>query len=214
MPPGLGACACALARGARCPAHGRDPSRPCRLSARTCDRFPAVGWVSSPSPLLVVALVLKAVLPGLPFPAALAFGAIVAPPDAVAATAIARRSRLPRRVVTLLEGERRFNDATALVSYRLAAAVPSGTVSVVTFGGKFLPASVGGLAVAWGVSQLRERVEDPVLDSTLSLLSPFLSFVPAERIGSIRAWRRGSLGAGGAPAGPADLDLEESMLLR
>lgn len=138
---------------------------------------------------LVVALVVTALLPGLPFPAALALGAIVAPPDAVAATAIARRSRLPRRVVTVLEGESLLNDATALVAYRMTvAAVTTGAVSILTIGGRFLLAAVGGvavgLAVAWVVSWLLDRIEDPVLDTTLSLLSPFLSFVPAERIGS------------------------------
>lgn len=76
-----------------------------------------------------VALTVTAVLPGLPFAAALALGAIVAPPDAVAAVAVAKRVGLPRRLVTLLEGESLFNDATSLVTLKVAV-VALGTASV------------------------------------------------------------------------------------
>src|SRR6266540_2503219 len=71
---------------------------------------------------VVVGLVAHAVIPGLGLAAALALGAILAPPDAVSATAVARRTGLPRRIVTVLEGESLLNDATALVAYRVAVA--------------------------------------------------------------------------------------------
>src|SRR6266545_1015413 len=81
---------------------------------------------------VVVGLVAHAVIPGLGLAAALALGAILAPPDAVSATAVARRTGLPRRIVTVLEGESLLNDATALVAYRVAVA--SAVLAVVVTG--------------------------------------------------------------------------------
>src|SRR6266540_3945125 len=78
---------------------------------------------------VVVGLVAHAVVPGLPLAAALALGAILAPPDAVSATAVARRTGLPRRIVTVLEGESLLNDATALVAYRGGVAAASAAAS-------------------------------------------------------------------------------------
>ncbi len=137
----------------------------------------------------VVGLVAHLVTPGLPLAAALALGAVVAPPDAVAATAVARRLALPRRVLVILEGESLLNDATALVSYRLAvtAAVVGGT----TLGGAltdFAVAAVGGvvvgLALGYAVAALRRRLQDPLLENALSLLTPFAAFLPAEALGA------------------------------
>jgi Na+/H+ antiporter len=135
----------------------------------------------------VVGLTAVAAVPGLPLAAALAFGAIVAPTDAVAATAVARKLRLPRRVVTVLEGESLANDATALVAYRIAvAAAVSGAFSVADVGRSFAVATAGGLGVgivvALAVATVRRRLDDPLLDNTLSLLTPFLAYVPAEWI--------------------------------
>src|SRR6266498_2652024 len=129
-----------------------------------------------------------AVIPGLGLAAALALGAILAPPDAVSATAVARRTGLPRRIVTVLEGESLLNDATALVAYRVAvAAAVSGSFSPAQVSWRFAVASVGGvavgLAVALAVGWLRRRIHDPIIDNTMSLVAPFAAYLPAEAIG-------------------------------
>ncbi|GAB2641279.1 Na+/H+ antiporter [Kribbella swartbergensis] len=120
----------------------------------------------------------------LPFWAAIAIGAVVAPPDAVAATAIARRVGLPRRVVTILEGESLVNDATALVCLRTAIAAAAVTPTVLDVGLDFLRAAGGGvlvgLVVAIGLAKIRRRFTDPVLDTTLSLTAPFIAYIAAE----------------------------------
>lgn len=127
------------------------------------------------------------VAPSLPIAAALALGAIVAPPDAVAATAVARRMALPRRVLVILEGESLLNDATALVSYRIAvSAAVMGGATVGGAIGDFAIAAVGGAAIglALGVvlAALRRRLQDPLLENAISLLTPFAAFLPAEHL--------------------------------
>lgn len=122
------------------------------------------------------------------WPIAFAMGAVVAPPDAVAATAIGRTIGLPRKIVTILEGESLFNDATALVLLRtaLAAALPTAVVTawgvgldfVVAAGGGVLIGVVGYLVVRW----FRRRLEETVLDVALSLVVPFACFLLAEEI--------------------------------
>lgn len=123
-----------------------------------------------------------------PFAAAVALGAVVAPPDAVAATAVARRIGMPRRIVTLLEGESLFNDATALVLVRTAIAAFAGSVSVWQAGADFLLAAGGGTAVgvvvALLLAKMRRHITDPVVDTTLSFLAPFVAYLPAEEIGA------------------------------
>lgn len=132
-----------------------------------------------------VAAVVWWLLP-VPFAAAVALGAVVAPPDAVAATAVARRIGMPRRIVSILEAESLFNDATALVALRTAIAASAGAVSVWSAGADFLLAAGGGaligIAVAWLLGMLRRRITDPVLDTTLSFLAPFAAYLPAEEI--------------------------------
>ncbi|MBT0772088.1 Na+/H+ antiporter [Kineosporia sp. J2-2] len=131
-----------------------------------------------------VAVVVRLVLPEVPFAIALALGAVVAPPDAVAASAVARAVRMPRQVVTLLEGESLLNDATALVTLRTAIAAISGSVGVLSTGLDFVWAVAGGVLVggvlAQVVSFLRNKVEDPVLDTSVSLLVPFIAYLLAE----------------------------------
>ncbi|WP_328323105.1 Na+/H+ antiporter [Kribbella sp. NBC_00382] len=120
----------------------------------------------------------------LPLWAAFAIGAVVAPPDAVAATAIAKKVGLPRRVVTILEGESLLNDATALVCLNTAIAAALITPTLLHVGLDFLRAAGGGVAVGLVVAivlaKVRKRFTDPVLDTTLSLTAPFIAYVAAE----------------------------------
>ncbi|CAM5408401.1 Na+/H+ antiporter [Streptomyces abikoensis] len=127
------------------------------------------------------------VVPGLPLTAALVLGAVVAPPDAVAATAIARRLGLPSRITTILQGESLVNDATAITAYKvaLAAAVGAGA----TWGegiGEFAVASLGGIGVGLALMVplhwLRKHLREPLLQNTLSLLIPFAAYAAAEEV--------------------------------
>jgi len=135
---------------------------------------------------LVVGAVLVTLAPELGWPLALAAGAVVAPPDAVAATAVARRIGLPRRVVTILEAESLFNDATALVALRTALAALVGGLGVWRIGGDFLLAAVGGAVVGVGVfvvvAWLRRRITDPLVDTGISFVTPYAAYLLAEEI--------------------------------
>ena len=135
-----------------------------------------------------VAAVAQALIPGLGWAAACVLGAIVSPPDAVAATAVAQRLGLPRRVVTILEGESLLNDATALVAYRLAvAAVVTGTFSAGEAIPRFFYPAIGGtvigLAIAWLAIEIRARLHDPPVEVTVSLLTPYAAYLSAEALG-------------------------------
>jgi CPA1 family monovalent cation:H+ antiporter len=146
----------------------------------------AVGLVLTT--MAAVAVVAHAIVPRLPWAAAFALGAIVSPPDAVAATAIVRRLGLPQRVVTILEGESLVNDATALVAYRMAlAALVTGGFSLWQAGWQFLVVAAGGvlvgLASGWVAGRVRRRVDDPPTQITLSLLTPYAAYLPAEAFG-------------------------------
>jgi monovalent cation/hydrogen antiporter len=120
------------------------------------------------------------------FAVAFALGAVVAPPDAVAATSIARRVGLPRQLVTILEGESLVNDATAITCLRVAIAAIGGAVSAAEVTGGFLIAAGGGalagLAVALVVVPIRRRITQPVFDTAISFVVPFAAYVPAELI--------------------------------
>ncbi len=124
----------------------------------------------------------------LPLAAGFVLGAIVSPPDAIAATAIADRLRVPRRIVTILEGESLVNDATALVAYRFAImAVVTGSFSLSHAGVKFFVVCFGGillgLAVGWIAALFHKHVYDAPIEITVSLLTPFAAYLPAERLG-------------------------------
>jgi Na+/H+ antiporter len=125
---------------------------------------------------------------GLPWAAAFVLGAIVSPTDAIAATAVAQRLGVPRRIVTILEGESLVNDATGIVAYRIAtAAVVTGAFSLWEAGLQFVVGAAGGiavgLAVGWFVIWARRHVsEEPNVQNTISLLTPFAAYLPAEEL--------------------------------
>ncbi|GAA1912438.1 Na+/H+ antiporter [Nocardioides hwasunensis] len=133
-----------------------------------------------------VGAVVQWLVPGIGWAAAIAIGAVVAPPDAVAATAVAKRIGLPRRVVTILEGESLLNDATALVALRTAVAALSGGVALAHVGLDFVRAAGGGALIGFVlfvlVARLRKRITDPLMDTAISFLIPFAAFVAAEEI--------------------------------
>ena len=136
---------------------------------------------------VAVAVAARALIAGMTWPVALALGAIVAPPDAIAAAAIAARLAVPRRIITILEGESLLNDATALTLYGLAlrtalGGVFSPTTAVLTFAGSMLGGVAVGVAVGWIIAQIRTRLEDTPVEITISLLTPYAAFLPADRL--------------------------------
>jgi Na+/H+ antiporter len=135
-----------------------------------------------------VAVVAHAFVDGLTWPSAFVLGAIVSPTDPIAATAIARRLGVPRKLVTIVEGESLVNDGTGLVLYRVAVvAVLTGSYSLVEAGGRFVVTAAGGvavgLAVGWIVRQVRRRLDNPPAEVTVSLMTGYFAFIPAELIG-------------------------------
>ncbi|OUM43354.1 cation:proton antiporter [Arthrobacter sedimenti] len=134
-------------------------------------------------------LLLHALLPGLGLAAAIALGAVISPPDAVAATSIGRRLGLPPRLLTVLEGEGLVNDATALVLLRSAIAASAGALTgfgsaVGDFALAVAVAAVVGYAVGVVTVFVRSKLGDPVLDTAVSLAVPFVAFLPAEELGA------------------------------
>jgi NhaP-type Na+/H+ or K+/H+ antiporter len=135
----------------------------------------------------VVAAVVHAVT-GLPWAAAFVLGAIVSPTDAIAATTVAQRLGVPRRIVTILEGESLVNDATGIVAYRVAvAAVVTGAFSAWEAGLQFVVGAAGGIAVGFAVGWLvvwarRHLSEDPSVQNIVSLLTPFVAYLAAEEL--------------------------------
>jgi len=135
----------------------------------------------------VVAFVARALVPGLPWAAAIALGAIVAPPDAAAATAVLKHLPLPRRLIVILEGESLFNDASALLIYRAAVATAiTGAFSGWTALGLLAASSLGsillGLVIARVVMLVLTRVSDPATAVLLQFLSTFAVWILAERL--------------------------------
>ncbi len=134
-----------------------------------------------------VGYVMNALVPGLGLAAALTLGAIVAPPDAVAATAIGREMGLPRRLITILAGESLINDATALTAYRVALGAATGA-GFSLLGGleEFGLAALGGAAIGLVGAVIVERLvrwlRDPLVENGLSLLTPFATYLAAEEI--------------------------------
>jgi Na+/H+ antiporter len=136
-----------------------------------------------------VAVAAHALVDGLPWAVAFALGAIVAPTDPVAATQILRRFAVPRRLVNTIEGEALINDASALVLYRIAVgAITGGTFSLVHGGLQFVASAAGGVAIGLVVGvvirELRSRLDDPPVEITISLLSGYAAYIPADAIGA------------------------------
>ena len=156
---------------------------------------------------LVVGLVVHALIPTMPLAVAFAFGAIVSPPDAVAATAIAQQVALPRRIITVLEGESLVNDATGLVALRFAlAAAVSGTFSLERAALEFVWVALGGLAlglvVGLAMAQVTKLIKEDSLVITVTLLVPYVAYLPAERLhvsGVLAAVSAGIYGGWRAP---------------
>ena len=123
-------------------------------------------------------------VPAVSLAAAFGLGAVVAPTDAVAATAVARRVGMPRRIVSILEGESLVNDATALVALNTAIAAITGKAIGGTVALNFLIAAGGGIAIglaaAFVLALVRKHIQDPVLDTTLSFVAPYVAFLPAQ----------------------------------
>jgi len=137
---------------------------------------------------IVVAWVAHLTVPGLPWASAFALGAVVSPPDVAAATAFLRQLPLPRRLVTILEGESMINDAAAIVAYRMAvAAAVTGSFSLPASTGRFLAVGAGGiavgLAVGWLLAEVRRHIHDPEVENTISLLTGYAAYLPAEHLG-------------------------------
>lgn len=136
-----------------------------------------------------VAVVLHLLLPHLPWAVAFAFGAIVSPPDAVAATAILQRLNMPRRLTAILEGESLVNDASGLVLYKFAlAAAVSGTFSFVDATRDFVwivAAGIGlGLLLGRAFVDIQRRLGDPFVQVLLALTLPYVAYLAAEKIGA------------------------------
>jgi CPA1 family monovalent cation:H+ antiporter len=141
---------------------------------------------------LVLATMVLVAIPGhlvldLPWPMAFALGAVVSPTDPVAATAIMRRLGAPRLIVNLVEGESLVNDAAALVAYRVAlAAAVAGTFSLLDASLEFVVAAAGGvalgLAVGYVVGEIRRRLDDAPTEITISLITGYLAFLPADQL--------------------------------
>jgi CPA1 family monovalent cation:H+ antiporter len=133
---------------------------------------------------LIVGFVAAWLIPGLPLAAGFALGAIVAPPDAIAASAVARRVGMPRTIVQVLEGESLVNDATALTALRSAIVAIGGTLTVLQVGWSFIVAAVGGVLfgviVAFVYAPIRKRISNPSFETILSFTIPYIAYVPAE----------------------------------
>jgi monovalent cation/hydrogen antiporter len=135
-----------------------------------------------------VAVVAHTFVDGLTWKSAFVLGAIVSPTDPIAATAIARRLSVPRKLIAIVEGESLVNDGSGLVLYRVAvAAVVAGSFSVAHAGWLFVASAAGGIAlglgVGWVVRQVRRRLDNPPAEVTISLLTGYLAFIPADLIG-------------------------------
>jgi monovalent cation/hydrogen antiporter len=126
-------------------------------------------------------------LTGLPWAAGFVFGALISPPDAVAALAVTQNLKVPRKIVVILEGESLVNDATSFISFRFAvAAVLTGSFSLAHAGLQFIFVAAGGIAVGlaagWLAAQVQKRLDDPPVQTMLSLLTPYVAYFAGEKL--------------------------------
>jgi monovalent cation/hydrogen antiporter len=149
-------------------------------------------------PILLLAIVLVVLtmtviaalfhyLTGLPWAVGFVFGALISPPDAVAALSITQNLRVPRKIIVILEGESLVNDATSFISFRFAvAAVMTGAFSLGQASLQFLFAAVGGvavgLAVGWLATQVQKRLDDPPVQTMFSLLTPYVAYFGGDKL--------------------------------
>jgi CPA1 family monovalent cation:H+ antiporter len=139
--------------------------------------------------MCAVAVVAHELIDGLSWAAAFTLGAIVGPTDPIAATAIARRQNAPRRIIAVLEGESLINDGTALVAYKVAAAAAlGGGFSIVDAGTEFVLGATGGVLIGLVagavIGEIRRRLDDIPVEITISLLSGYAAYLPAEAVGA------------------------------
>jgi CPA1 family monovalent cation:H+ antiporter len=126
-------------------------------------------------------------LTALPLAVAFVFGAVISPPDAVAALSVTQSLRVPRRIIAILEGESLVNDATAFISFRFAVvAVLTGSFSLGQASLQFLFVAAGGvcvgLAVGWLATQVQKRLDDPPVQTMFSLLTPYVAYFSGEAL--------------------------------
>jgi CPA1 family monovalent cation:H+ antiporter len=160
------------------------PLRELRANAGSISTL-AVGLVLATT--VAVAVVAHAVIPELTWPTAFVLGAIVSPTDPTAATAIAQRLGLPRRLIAIIEGESLVNDGTALVVYRVAVvAVLTGSFSLASASARFVLSVIGGIAVGLAagivIRQVRRRLNNPPVEITISILSGYFAYLPAHAL--------------------------------
>src|SRR5919112_4908832 len=146
----------------------------------------AVGLVLATT--VAVAVAAMAMVDEMTWPVAFALGAIVSPTDPLAAGEIGRRLGVPRRLLTVLEGESLVNDATALVAYRVAVtAAVTGSFVAWQAGLRFVVGEAGGVAggllVGWLIAELRRRLDDPVVEIVVSVFTGYAAYLPAELLG-------------------------------
>src|SRR5437773_2239781 len=126
-------------------------------------------------------------LVGLPLAVGFVFGALISPPDAVAALAVTKHLRVPRKIIVILEGESLVNDATSFISFRFAvAAVLTGSFSLGQASVQFLLVAAGGIAVGlatgWLATQVQKRLDDPPVQTMFSLLTPYVAYFSGEKL--------------------------------
>src|SRR5262245_1902988 len=148
----------------------------------------AIGLVLAST--FAVASIAMAIVPGMTLPIAIALGAIVSPPDEVAAQAVVERLAVPRRLIVLLQGENLLNDATALTIYRVALVTAALGTPILSWApvGRFVLVALGGiasgLAIGWLSAWVRSRITDTPVEITLSLLTSYAAYLPADMAGA------------------------------
>ena len=145
----------------------------------------AIGLVVATT--ITVGVALKLLIPGIPWAAAFVLGAIVSPPDAVAATTILSRLNIPRRVATVLEGESLVNDASGLVLYKFAvAAVLTGAFSLLDASVQFVVIAIGGVAIGMLMGLLfvfiHRGLGDTFIEVLTTLMVPYITYIFAESL--------------------------------